>query len=122
LLETALANSPANYHLKLLVTRVYTLAGNNWRELIVVNHYKPMITSNFFLIGHGRAAFQRYESLDVKYIQLDSLGHLLCRPLISMGLPYTASPLLSSTLRFYTTHAREVFHFQSLSISRESLQ
>ena len=27
LLETALANSPANYHLKLLVTRVYTLAG-----------------------------------------------------------------------------------------------
>jgi hypothetical protein len=29
LLETALANSPANYHLKLLVTRVYTLAGNN---------------------------------------------------------------------------------------------
>ncbi|EFX68033.1 hypothetical protein DAPPUDRAFT_203413 [Daphnia pulex] len=83
LLETALANSPANYHLKLLVTRVYTLA------------------------GHGRAAFQRYESLDVKYIQLDSLGHLLCRPLISMGLPYTASPLLSNTLRFYTTHARE---------------
>lgn len=60
-------------------------------------------------IGHGRAAFQRYETLDIKYIQLDSLGHLLCRPLLSMGLPYTASPLLSSTLRFYTTHAREVF-------------
>ncbi|KZS15079.1 Phagocyte signaling-impaired protein [Daphnia magna] len=83
LLETSLANSPANYHLKLLVTRVYTLA------------------------GYGRAAFQRYETLDIKYIQLDSLGHLLCRPLLSMGLPYTASPLLSSTLRFYTTHARE---------------
>ena len=66
-----------------------------------------------FCIGHGRAAFQRYETLDVKYIQLDSLGHLLCRPLISMGLPYTASPVLSSTLRFYTTHAREVLTFCS---------
>lgn len=29
LLETALANSPANYHIKLLVTRVYTLAGTH---------------------------------------------------------------------------------------------
>lgn len=28
LLETALVNSPANYHLKLLITRVYMLAGN----------------------------------------------------------------------------------------------
>ena len=83
LLETALKNSPANYHLKLLAVRVYTLA------------------------GHGRAALERYETLDVKYIQLDSLGHLLCRPLISMGLPQSASPLLSSTLRFFTSHARE---------------
>jgi len=83
LLETALENSPANYHLKLLTTRVYMLA------------------------GHGSAAVQRYETLDIKYIQLDSLGHLLTRPLISMGLPISALPLLSSTLRFYTTHARE---------------
>ena len=29
LLETALVNSPANYHLKLLTTRVYMLAGND---------------------------------------------------------------------------------------------
>lgn len=83
LLETALSHSPANYHLKLLTIRAYMLA------------------------GQGRAAVQRYETLDVKYIQLDSLGHLLCRPLISMGLPHSASPLLSATLRFYTTHARE---------------
>ena len=84
LLETALINSPANYHLKLLTMRVYTVA------------------------GHGQAALQRYETLDVKYIQLDSLGHLLCRPLISLGLPSCASSLLSSTLRFFTSHAREV--------------
>jgi len=83
LLETALVNSPVNYHLKLLTTRVYMLA------------------------GHGRAALSRYETLDIKYIQLDSLGHLLTRPLISLGLPISALPLLSSTLRFYTTHARE---------------
>ena len=57
--------------------------------------------------GHGRAAVNRYETLDIKYIQLDSLGHLLTRPLISLGLPISALPLLSSTLRFYTTHARE---------------
>ena len=84
LLETALLESPANYHLKLLAMRVYTVA------------------------GHGRAALQRYETLDVKYIQLDSLGHLLCRPLIALGLPSAASPLLSATLRFFTSHAREV--------------
>lgn len=84
LLETALLESPANYHLKLLAMRVYTVA------------------------GYGRAALQRYETLDVKYIQLDSLGHLLCRPLISLGLPSAASPLLSATLRFFTSHAREV--------------
>ncbi len=84
LLETALSQSPANYHLKLLTTRAYMLA------------------------GHGQAAVQRYETLDVKYIQLDSLGHLLCRPLISMGLPQSASPILSATLRFYTSHSREV--------------
>ena len=84
LLEKALLVSPANYHLKLLTTRVYTVA------------------------GCGCAAEQHYNTLDVKYIQLDSLGHLLCRPLISMGLPYSASSILANTLKFYTTHAREV--------------
>ena len=29
LLENALSNSPANYHLKLLTTRLYTLAGGS---------------------------------------------------------------------------------------------
>lgn len=59
-------------------------------------------------LGHGRAAFQLYETLDIKYIQLDSLGHLLSRPLISMGLPQVALPILASTLKFYMTHAKEV--------------
>ncbi|XP_015121596.1 N-alpha-acetyltransferase 25, NatB auxiliary subunit [Diachasma alloeum] len=77
LLEKGLATSPANFHLKIMLVRAYLEAG---------------------LIG---AANHAYELLDVKQIQLDSLGYLHVPLLAPMGHLSGAASALDNAVKFF---------------------
>ncbi|XP_011304536.1 N-alpha-acetyltransferase 25, NatB auxiliary subunit [Fopius arisanus] len=76
-LENALATSPANFHLKIMLVRSYLEAG---------------------LIG---AADHAYALLDVKQIQLDSLGYLHVPLLAPMGHLSGAASALDQAVKFF---------------------
>nr|CAD7589516.1 unnamed protein product [Timema genevievae] len=83
ILENALEFSPSNFHIKLLLLRFY------------------------FLLGAGGAAYKVYESLDVKHMQLDSLGWLLCTNIFTLGHFTTTANLYDITLKFFTINYKD---------------
>lgn len=83
LLERCLVSSPANFHIKILLVRIYLEAG-----LIVAADYI-------------------FTSLDVKHIQLDSLGHLHAPLLAPLGFSL-ASTILSHSTKFFITNCKDV--------------
>lgn len=87
LLETLLKNSPSSFHAKLLCVRLY-------HEL-----------------GGGLGAQKFYESLDVKHLQLDSLGWIHCARLPTTGLLKEAIGLYDTTLKFFSSNYKDVSGF-----------
>ncbi|KAK2715089.1 N-alpha-acetyltransferase 25, NatB auxiliary subunit-like [Artemia franciscana] len=83
LLHYGLDVSPANHHFKLLLVKYYTL------------------------LGGGYGAQQTYETLDIKYIQLDSLSHILVHKLLPLGQVKSAAAIYAQTLRFFSASVRE---------------
>ena len=63
--------------------------------------------------GAGGAAHQIYELLDVKHMQLDSLGYYHCNNIFVTGQFAVTSALYEATLKFFTGNYKDV----SLSIS-----
>lgn len=49
-----------------------------------------------------------YESLDIKHLQMDSLGYIHCARLPTTGLFTLAASLFDSTLRFFSTNYKDV--------------
>lgn len=84
LLETLLKNSPSSFHAKLLCVRLY-------HEL-----------------GGGLGAHKFYDSLDVKHLQLDSLGWIHCARLATTGLLKEAAALYDTTLKFFSSNYKDV--------------
>ncbi|GLH12835.1 Phagocyte signaling-impaired protein [Gryllus bimaculatus] len=82
-LEMALERSPSNFHVKLLLLRVYSV------------------------LGAGAAADAVYEMLDVKHMQLDSLGYLHCAQLAALGQLRAAAALYEITLKFFTANYKD---------------
>ncbi|XP_063231904.1 LOW QUALITY PROTEIN: N-alpha-acetyltransferase 25, NatB auxiliary subunit [Bacillus rossius redtenbacheri] len=83
LLEQALALSPANYYAKLQLLRLY------------------------LLLGGGEAAVGVYDSLDVKHMQLDSLGWLLCAHIVETGVLSCTGAIYDSTLKFFSNNYKD---------------
>ncbi|XP_050068451.1 phagocyte signaling-impaired protein [Anopheles maculipalpis] len=77
LLNHLLANSVNNFHGKLLVLQLY------------------------HRLGLIQAAQTAYEALDIKHIQLDSLGYLHCAQLANAGFPALAKTTYDRTLYFF---------------------
>ncbi|XP_020285803.1 N-alpha-acetyltransferase 25, NatB auxiliary subunit [Pseudomyrmex gracilis] len=77
LLEHSLVSSPVNFHIKILLVRIYLEAG---------------------LVG---AADHAFALLDVKHLQLDSLGHLHAPLLAPLGNLLLASTTLDHTAKFF---------------------
>ncbi|XP_049535550.1 phagocyte signaling-impaired protein [Anopheles darlingi] len=77
LLHYLLANSPSNFHGKLLCLQLY------------------------HRLGLTLAAQEAYDALDIKHIQLDSLGYLHCGQLANGGFPSTAKQVYERTLSFF---------------------
>lgn len=84
LLERGLTFSPANFHLKIMLVRVYLEAG---------------------LVG---AADQAYTLLEAKQIQLDSLGYLHTPLLAPLGHLSRASTLLDRAAKFFVANYKQV--------------
>lgn len=82
-LEYGLGKSPSNHQFKVLLIKLYNL------------------------IGVSKGAQTIYELLDVKHVQLDSLGYLQCWPLISTGQYFLATHLFEITLKFFTVNYKE---------------
>lgn len=82
-LQNGLLSSPANFHIKLILQRIYLEAG-----LIV-------------------PAYHVFASLDIKHIQLDSLGFLSFSLLAPFGELVQASLALDTSIKFYTTNYKD---------------
>lgn len=80
LLHYLLSNSPSNFHAKLLCLQIYHLIGCGW------------------------GAHKTAESLNMKYVQLDSMGYLHASQLPLIGIPWigeTSNNSMSCRLIFF---------------------
>lgn len=84
LLNHLLSNSVNNFHGKLLNLQLY------------------------HRLGLVEAAHRAYQSLDIKHIQLDSLGYLHCSHLCNGGFPEYAKQIFDQTLNFINDHQNSV--------------
>ncbi|XP_022902804.2 phagocyte signaling-impaired protein [Onthophagus taurus] len=82
-LENLLKNSKSCFHAKLLCVKLY------------------------HQLGGGSCAHSMYESLDLKHIQLDSLGYVHCSRLPTTGLFTIASQLYETTIKFFVANYRD---------------
>lgn len=90
LLQYLLSNSPNNFHAKLLCLQLYHLLGCGW------------------------AAHETYESLDIKHVQLDSMGYLHCAQLPICGNVSITKPLYNATLKFFTASYKESLEYLAM--------
>lgn len=91
LLQYVLSNGPSNFHAKLLILQIYQI------------------------LGCGFGANNIFEKLDVKHIQLDSMGYLHCGQLPASGLYSIAKPLYDTTLKFFTTSYKDTIDYLAMS-------
>ncbi|XP_058822286.1 phagocyte signaling-impaired protein [Topomyia yanbarensis] len=91
LLNHLLSNSVNNFHGKLLSLQLY------------------------HRLGLIETAHRVYESLDVKHIQLDSLGYLHCSQLCNGGFPALAKQLFDQTLNFFINDHQNSVEFLKTS-------
>ncbi|KAK5638702.1 hypothetical protein RI129_012997 [Pyrocoelia pectoralis] len=83
LLDNLLKNSPCCFNAKLLSIRL------------------------FHTIGAGIGAHQMYDILDIKHLQMDSLGYSHCARLPTTGLLTLTATLLDSTLKFFSSNYKD---------------
>lgn len=91
LLNYLLCNSPSNFHAKLLCLQIY--------------HY----------LGCGWGACKAYDSLEVKHVQLDSMGYLHTAHLPSIGIATLAKQRYEMTLKFFTSSYKDSVEYLAMS-------
>lgn len=73
------------------------------------DHYCKIVLVNLYnYVGAAGRAIKVYASLDVKHIQQDGLGYLICAPLYLSGQFLLTSYLFNNALRFYTSNLKDV--------------
>lgn len=91
LLNYLLRNSPSNFHAKLLCLQIY------------------------HILGCALGAHKIYVSLDVKHVQLDSLGYLHCAHLPITGIVSLAKPIYDQTLKFFTASYKDSLEYLAMT-------
>jgi N-terminal acetyltransferase B complex non-catalytic subunit len=91
LLNYLLRNSPSNFHAKLLCLQIY------------------------HILGCSLGAHKIYASLDVKHVQLDSLGYLHCAHLPISGIISHSKPIYDQTLKFFTASYKDSLEYLAMS-------
>ena len=87
LLTNALKTSPASYNLRLLLIKFLNQ------------------------IGAVGASHHFHAGLELKHVQLDSMGYILSRHIQSCGHFHASISLMSSTLKFFNTNYKDVIIF-----------
>lgn len=90
LLHYLLSNSPSNFHAKLLCLQIY------------------------HLLGCGLGAHKTAESLEIKYIQLDSMGYLHVSQLPLIAIPSITKQWYDSTLQFFTSSYKDSLEYLAM--------
>lgn len=90
LLNYLLSNSPSNFNAKLLCMQLYHRIGCTW------------------------GAHKTYESINMKFIQLDSMGYLHCARLAISGMTSLAKSVFEPTLKFFTNSYKEGQEYVSM--------
>lgn len=90
LLNYLLSNSPSNFHAKLLCLQLYHRLGCSW------------------------GAQKMYESLNLKFIQLDSMGYLHCARLGTSGMFTMSRSIYEPTLKFFTNSFKDGHEYISM--------
>lgn len=90
LLHYLLSNTPNNFHAKLLCLQIYHILGCGW------------------------SAHQTYETIDIKHVQLDSMGYLHCAQLPIVANVSITKPLYNATLKFFTTSYKESLEYLAM--------
>lgn len=62
----------------------------------------------YFILGGGTSAHEMYLGLDIKHLQLDSLGFIHCARLPTTGLFTLCTNLYDTTLKFFASNYRDV--------------
>ncbi|XP_061402206.1 phagocyte signaling-impaired protein [Musca vetustissima] len=91
LLQYVLRNSTSNFHVKLLSLKIFHMLG--------------------CLLG----AQEMYEYLEIKQIQLDSMGYVHCNPMILAGRFSMARSVYDTTLKFFTNSYKERLEYIALT-------
>lgn len=97
-MEHGLLSSPVNFHIKILLVRMYLEVG-----LVI-------------------AADNVFTLLDVKHLQLDSLGHIYTLLLAPLGNLPLASTTLDHTTKFFITNYKDVcFFMHNIDLKRKKI-
>lgn len=91
LLNYLLSNSPSNFHAKLLCLQIY------------------------HILGCGTGAQNILQSLDVKHIQLDSMGYLHTAQLPIEGIPSIAHQVYETTVKFFQSSQKDTLEYLAMS-------
>lgn len=91
LLQYVLRNSTSNFHVKLLSLKIY------------------------HMLGCHLGAQEMYDYLEIKQIQLDSMGYIHCNPLVLSGRFSMPRSIFDSTLKFFTNSYRERLEYIALT-------
>lgn len=91
LLQYVLRNSTSNFHVKLLSLKIFHMLG--------------------CLLG----AQEMYEYLEIKQIQLDSMGYVHCNPMVLAGRFSMARSVYDTTLKFFTNSYKERLEYIALT-------
>ncbi|KAG5676038.1 hypothetical protein PVAND_005893 [Polypedilum vanderplanki] len=90
-LNYLLRNSPSNFHAKLLCLQI------------------------FHILGCPLGAHKIYDALDVKHVQLDSMGYLHCAHLPLSGINTLSKPIYDQTLKFFTASYKDSLEYLAMS-------
>ncbi|KAL9890093.1 phagocyte signaling impaired isoform 1-T3 [Glossina fuscipes fuscipes] len=91
LLQYVLRNSTSNFHVKLLSLKIY------------------------HMLGCHLGAQEMYDYLDIKQIQLDSMGYIHCNALALSGRFSMARSVFDATLKFFTNSYKERLDYLALT-------
>ncbi|XP_065369445.1 phagocyte signaling-impaired protein [Calliphora vicina] len=91
LLQYVLRNSTSNFHVKLLSLKIY------------------------HMLGCHLGAQEMYDYLEIKQIQLDSMGYIHCNPLVLSGRFSMCRSVFDSTLKFFTNSYKERLEYIALT-------
>lgn len=105
LLELVLHHSASNFHAKLLLVKLYHLLGESD---VRVSGAGPRSNARLPPAGNALAADTVYQRLEVKHIQLVSLGWLHAARLAPACACSRALQLLADTRSFHSHHAKDV--------------